>query len=94
MKKVKFVSEGEKEISAAIIEGFLHHLQQSLESDCIIVGAGPSGLTAAKYLSDYGVKVVLIERNNYLGGGFWSGGCFMAYPILPIKKICIFLLPP
>jgi len=77
MKKVKFVSEGEKEISAAIIEGFLHHLQQSLESDCIIVGAGPSGLTAAKYLSDYGVKVVLIERNNYLGGGFWSGGCFM-----------------
>ena len=76
MKKI-FHGAGEKEVSRAIINEFSRELSSAVESDCIIVGAGPSGLLAAKLLSDNGFKIVLIEKNNYLGGGFWSGGYFM-----------------
>ncbi len=48
-----------------------------MESDCIIIGAGPSGLMAGRNLARAGKKVFIIERNNYLGGGFWIGGYLM-----------------
>jgi thiamine thiazole synthase len=72
-----FASVGEKEVTQAIVSGFLQQFTQYAESDVIIIGAGPAGLMAGKEMSGQGFKVLIVERNNYLGGGFWIGGYLM-----------------
>ncbi|MDP8216384.1 MAG: sulfide-dependent adenosine diphosphate thiazole synthase [Candidatus Kaelpia imicola] len=74
---VKFSSISEAKISRAIVKEFNEFLSNYIESDVIIVGGGPSGLMAGKRLAENGFKTLLIEANNYLGGGFWMGGFFM-----------------
>ncbi|MBI4333299.1 MAG: thiazole biosynthesis protein [Chloroflexi bacterium] len=67
----------EKEVTRAIIAGFARQFDEFVDSDVIIIGAGPAGLTAGRDLCRQGHKVLIIERNNYLGGGFWIGGYLM-----------------
>lgn len=67
----------EKDITRAIAKHFWQEFDEYVHSDCIIIGGGPSGLIAARDLARGGRKVLVIERNNYLGGGFWSGGYLM-----------------
>ncbi len=69
-----FSPAGEKEITRAIASEFISMLNEYAESDVVVVGAGPSGLMAARVLAANKYKVLVIERNNYLGGGFWLGG--------------------
>jgi len=73
----KFSSVGEKDITRAIVAEFAKQFQEYVESDCIIIGGGPSGLMAGRNLARAGKKVLIVERNNYLGGGFWIGGYLM-----------------
>jgi len=75
--KTLFGAAGEKEVTRAIVSQFARQFEEFVESDCVIVGAGPSGLIAGRDLARQGVKVFIIERNNYLGGGFWIGGYLM-----------------
>jgi len=73
----KFSSVSEKDISSAIVAEFAAQFQEYVQSDCIIIGGGPSGLMAGRNLAKSGKNVLIVERNNYLGGGFWIGGFLM-----------------
>lgn len=76
-KKRIFSQVGEKEVTRAIVEEFAKQFKEYVESDVIIIGAGPSGLMAGRELARKKIKTFIIERNNYLGGGFWIGGYLM-----------------
>jgi thiamine thiazole synthase len=77
MKEKIFSMVSEKDVTRAIVAEFAKQFSEYVESDCIIVGAGPSGLMAGKEMASKGYKVLIVERNNYLGGGFWIGGYLM-----------------
>ena len=51
--------------------------------DCVVVGAGYAGLSAAKSLKDAGKKVLLIEARGRVGGRVWTwrydDGCYLDY---------------
>lgn len=72
-----FSAVGEKEVTRAIVNEFAKQFSEYVESDCLIIGAGPAGLMAGKELAKERLKVLIVERNNYLGGGFWIGGYLM-----------------
>ena len=36
--------------------------------DAIIIGAGHNGLTNAAYLAKAGLNVLVVEKNEYIGG--------------------------
>ncbi len=72
-----FTSVSEKDVTRAIVSEFMKQFDQYAEADCMIVGGGPSGLMAGRELARQKYKVLIIERNNYLGGGFWLGGYLM-----------------
>jgi thiazole biosynthesis enzyme len=64
-------------ISKAILNAYHDKLLSRIESDVVIVGAGPSGLTAAYCLARRGLKVVVLEKRLSPGGGVWGGGMGM-----------------
>ncbi len=72
-----FEKTTEKDVTRAIVGEFGRLLDEHAESEVIVIGGGPSGLMAARDLAMKGRKVLVIERNNYLGGGFWLGGFLM-----------------
>jgi len=72
-----FQRVSEAQITRAILSAFVGWFEPYVASDVIIVGAGPSGLVAAHDLAKQGRKVLVVESNNYLGGGFWVGGYFL-----------------
>lgn len=72
----------ETEISKAILGAYHEKLLQSLVSDVLIVGAGPSGMTAAFDLARQGLAVTLLERRLSPGGGVWGGGMAMSEAVV------------
>ena len=84
-----FADVNEKEITRAIAGMFQETIAEYTDSDVIIIGSGPSGLSAGMELGKMGVKTLIIEQNNYVGGGYWVGG-YMMNPVTvraPAQKV-------
>ncbi|MBI2463688.1 thiazole biosynthesis protein [Candidatus Peregrinibacteria bacterium] len=69
-----FQKTSEAEITRAMVRRHWKKFDEYVQCDVVVVGAGPAGLVAAYELAKNGVKVMLVERNNYLGGGMYLGG--------------------
>jgi len=53
-----------------------------IKTEIVVVGAGPGGYAAAFYAADLGKKVILIERDNRLGGVCLNRGCIPSKALL------------
>jgi thiamine thiazole synthase len=74
---MQFAPVRESQVSRAIAREFFGWFDDFITCDAIVVGAGPSGLVAAYDLARNHFKTLVVECNNYLGGGFWIGGFLM-----------------
>jgi sulfide-dependent adenosine diphosphate thiazole synthase len=71
-------------VTKRIVERFSREFLENLDVDVVIAGAGPSSLTAARYLAKAGKKVVIFERKLSPGGGMWGGG--MTFPVIVVQE--------
>ena len=76
-------------ISRAILDGYHEKLSGRIVSDVLIVGAGPSGLTAAFYLARQNLKVAVLEKRLSPGGGIWGGAIGMNEIVLQDDALAI-----
>ncbi len=53
-----------------------------IKTDIVVVGAGPGGYAAAFYAADKGKKVILVERDESLGGVCLNRGCIPSKALL------------
>ncbi|MGM0510727.1 MAG: sulfide-dependent adenosine diphosphate thiazole synthase [Thermoplasmatota archaeon] len=71
-------------VTRNIVDRYFEEFSDHIETDVAIAGAGPAGLTAARYLADKGYKVTIFERKLSPGGGMWGGG--LGYPVVVLQE--------
>ena len=60
---------------------------EPIQTDIVVVGAGPGGYAAAFYAADLGKKVVLVERDPRLGGVCMNRGCIPSKALLNASHV-------
>ncbi|MGB9733907.1 MAG: sulfide-dependent adenosine diphosphate thiazole synthase [Conexivisphaera sp.] len=71
------VAIDEPRITRAILAAALRDWEEISSVDVAVVGAGPSGMAAAYYLSRGGLRTVVFERRLGFGGGIGGGAMFL-----------------
>src|SRR4051794_64456 len=69
-------------VPAPPVEGPADH-----HADVVVLGAGPGGYTAAFRAADLGLKVILIERYERLGGVCLNVGCIPSKALLHVARM-------
>jgi dihydrolipoamide dehydrogenase len=67
---------------APSVEGTADH-----HADVVVLGSGPGGYTAAFRAADLGLKVILIERYERLGGVCLNVGCIPSKALLHVARV-------
>ncbi len=57
------------------------------QADLVVLGSGPGGYTAAFRAADLGLKVILIERYEVIGGVCLNVGCIPSKALLHVAKV-------
>ncbi len=65
----------------------------SRRHDVIVVGAGHNGLVAACYLARAGLDVLVLERNDYIGGAAVSRKLYQDFTYSNCSYVCSLLRP-
>jgi len=65
----------------------------SKRHDVIVIGAGHNGLVAACYMARAGLDVLVVERNDYIGGAAVSRNLFEDYTYSNCSYVCSLLRP-
>lgn len=60
---------------------------QTIKTEVLVLGAGPGGYTGAFRAADLGKKVVLVERDETLGGVCLNVGCIPSKALLHAAKV-------
>src|SRR5262245_60397198 len=60
---------------------------EPINTEIVVVGAGPGGYAAAFYAADKGKKVVLVEQEKRLGGVCLNRGCIPSKALLHATKM-------
>src|SRR3954462_3859619 len=55
---------------------------EPIQTQIVVVGAGPGGYAAAFYAADKGKRVILVERDQRLGGVCLNRGCIPSKALL------------
>ena len=63
-----------------------NHVKQ-IETEIVVVGAGPGGYAAAFYAADKGKRVIMVEREKRLGGVCLNYGCIPSKALLHAAKL-------
>jgi len=83
LSKCKAPENKESETITPSTSGFISEPTREIEileeTDILVIGGGPSGVTAAISASRAGAKTTVVERYNHLGG-LWTGG--LVLPLL------------
>ncbi len=59
----------------------------NMKTEVVVIGSGPGGYTAAFRAADLGLKVILVERFETLGGVCLNVGCIPSKALLHIAKV-------
>ncbi len=59
----------------------------TLETEVVVIGSGPGGYSAAFRAADLGKKVILVERDENLGGVCLNVGCIPSKALLHAAKV-------
>jgi dihydrolipoamide dehydrogenase len=64
-------------------------LSEPINTEVVVVGAGPGGYAAAFYAADHGKKVILVEQDKRLGGVCLNRGCIPSKALLHATRLIV-----